>query len=153
MYHADVTATPPKPSSHLEFNHMLAQIATALLAFASGPKLEDAKAGPTKTEYATPGTSSWKAVCDNACKHPDDGECDDGGLGSEYSACALGTDCNDCSGGVPLLPECVEPIWVDQPVGGTERASFGALYVLRGGGGWTRMDGGGQGPALSLIHI
>ena len=36
---------------------MLAQIATALLAFASHHKLEDAKEAPTKSVYATAGTS------------------------------------------------------------------------------------------------
>ena len=28
-----------------------------------------------------------------------DGECDDGGSGSEYHYCAPGTDCSDCSRG------------------------------------------------------
>ena len=122
---------------------MLVQIATALLAFASHfrPSLEDygwEEDGPTKTEYALWGTgrsssttnvrytswsgtfqrNSWKPVCDNTCKHPNDGDCDDGGFGSEYSACAAGTDCDDCSGGV--LPECVEPFWVDAPQGRPE---------------------------------
>ena len=41
---------------------MLAQIATALLAFASHHKLEDAEDVPTRTVYATAGTSGWKAV-------------------------------------------------------------------------------------------
>jgi len=36
-------------------------------------------------------------TCSNTCKgHSTDGWCDDGGLGSEYSLCDLGTDCTDC---------------------------------------------------------
>lgn len=34
--------------------------------------------------------------CTNTCSSADDGDCDDGGPGSEYSVCALGTDCGDC---------------------------------------------------------
>ena len=35
-------------------------------------------------------------LCDNSCQYAYDGTCDDGGTDSEYSVCALGTDCNDC---------------------------------------------------------
>ena len=35
-------------------------------------------------------------TCDSSCGYDNDGECDDGGLGSDGSDCALGTDCNDC---------------------------------------------------------
>ena len=34
--------------------------------------------------------------CAETCAYPSDGACDDGGLGSEYSFCTLGTDCVDC---------------------------------------------------------
>ncbi|XP_077867520.1 scavenger receptor cysteine-rich domain-containing protein DMBT1-like [Saccoglossus kowalevskii] len=34
--------------------------------------------------------------CDNTCIYPSDGLCDDGGDGSDYDLCALGTDCDDC---------------------------------------------------------
>eukprot|EP00966_Prymnesium_polylepis_P098808 2288179-Prymnesium_polylepis.1 len=37
-------------------------------------------------------------TCTNTCVHPSDGDCDDGGAGSEYSACAYGSDCADCGG-------------------------------------------------------
>jgi hypothetical protein len=36
------------------------------------------------------------AVCKNTCSYPQDGDCDDGGVGSKYSVCELGTDCADC---------------------------------------------------------
>jgi hypothetical protein len=37
-----------------------------------------------------------QSTCTNTCGTAFDGECDDGGLGSEYDICALGTDCADC---------------------------------------------------------
>lgn len=44
---------------------------------------------------ASSGTSSGGG-CTNTCRSANDGECDDGGPGSLYSVCALGTDCSDC---------------------------------------------------------
>ena len=35
-------------------------------------------------------------MCTNFCVHSRDGDCDDGGPGSEYSLCSPGTDCADC---------------------------------------------------------
>lgn len=35
-------------------------------------------------------------VCLDACRYAGDGACDDGGPGSLFSVCALGTDCTDC---------------------------------------------------------
>ena len=35
-------------------------------------------------------------MCSNKCSHANDFDCDDGGMGSEYSACPFGTDCADC---------------------------------------------------------
>lgn len=34
--------------------------------------------------------------CTNTCRFANDGDCDDGGPGSDFSLCSLGTDCNDC---------------------------------------------------------
>jgi len=34
--------------------------------------------------------------CTNTCNYASDNDCDDSGPGSEYSMCALGTDCVDC---------------------------------------------------------
>ncbi len=47
------------------------------------------------------------AQCSNTCNSANDGECDDGGPGAQYSVCAFGTDCNDCgprSGGASQQP-------------------------------------------------
>ena len=34
--------------------------------------------------------------CEDACNFASDGDCDDGGPGSEYGECSVGTDCSDC---------------------------------------------------------
>ena len=44
------------------------------------------------------------AVCTNTCKYAFDRVCDDGGPGSRYSFCLLGTDCFDCGQGRPPPP-------------------------------------------------
>jgi hypothetical protein len=36
------------------------------------------------------------AACNNSCQFANDDACDDGGPGSSFSVCNLGTDCNDC---------------------------------------------------------
>jgi len=36
------------------------------------------------------------SACTETCEWASDGDCDDGGLGTEYSSCAIGTDCTDC---------------------------------------------------------
>ena len=46
-----------------------------------------------------PPSSPPPLTCYNSCSHPgwvSDGVCDDGGEGSEFSLCPLGTDCSDC---------------------------------------------------------
>lgn len=35
-------------------------------------------------------------LCDDTCPSANDGECDDGGAGSVFALCPLGTDCGDC---------------------------------------------------------
>lgn len=53
-------------------------------------------------------------LCTNTCSTSNDSECDDGGPGSLYSICALGSDCNDCG---PRSPGAQAP--AQQPVGGS----------------------------------
>lgn len=37
-----------------------------------------------------------ESKCSNTCQWANDGVCDDGGSGSTYNLCDLGTDCADC---------------------------------------------------------
>ena len=111
--------------------------------------------GPQKMTYSTTTwrADPWKPVCNNECRIAGDGDCDDGGPGSEYSICETGTDCNDCSG--DALPTCVDPIWVDKPnhrhvgswtrINGVGQQRWLDKCYYPHGCGWTRMDGGGQG--------
>lgn len=46
-------------------------------------------------------------LCSDGCQYKSDGACDDGGSGSEYSDCSLGTDCSDCGSRPP--PSLTEP--------------------------------------------
>ena len=36
------------------------------------------------------------SLCTETCEWASDGDCDDGGPGTEHSSCAVGTDCTDC---------------------------------------------------------
>jgi hypothetical protein len=60
--------------------------------------------------YSPPSSSrSDDVLCSNTCHHAYDGECDDGGVGSDHSGCSLGTDCYDCgtrSEGSPPRDSC-----------------------------------------------
>ena len=40
--------------------------------------------------------TSPPTTCTDTCNYASDNDCDDGGAGSEFSICTLGTDCNDC---------------------------------------------------------
>ena len=61
--------------------------------------------------------------CNDACDYAQDAICDDGGTGSVYDDCDLGTDCTDCGprnpasgGGGPAPPvEGATPVPVPSP--------------------------------------
>jgi hypothetical protein len=41
-------------------------------------------------------------LCTDTCTYDDDGDCDDGGPGSDFSLCDYGTDCTDCGPRPPM---------------------------------------------------
>jgi hypothetical protein len=53
-------------------------------------------APPPGGDPAPPPGGSSDGACMDTCPWAFDGECDDGGPGSLYAVCALGTDCGDC---------------------------------------------------------
>ncbi|MGE0789791.1 MAG: hypothetical protein AB7S26_29225 [Sandaracinaceae bacterium] len=53
-------------------------------------------APPSETPADPTPADPMPALCSDTCTYANDGECDDGGPGSTYSDCALGTDCGDC---------------------------------------------------------
>ena len=61
---------------------------------------EDSPVGSLQPRGITLHHPEYK-VCQNTCRHVKDGRCDDGGPGSEYSFCEVGSDCTG-----DLLPPC-----------------------------------------------
>lgn len=52
-------------------------------------------------------TSSLDApICHDTCLTHNDNECDDGGVGSLYNVCAMGSDCSDCGTRVGFTCNC-----------------------------------------------
>ena len=47
------------------------------------------------------GDNSGEVACEDTCIYANDGVCDDGSPGSDYSFCDLGTDCSDCNNVAP----------------------------------------------------
>lgn len=70
-----------------------------------GPR-EPQKASPTDPPPSIPLPPNRPGMCSETCEgapfYASDGVCDDGGPGSEYDKCKIGTDCSDC--GVALFP-------------------------------------------------
>jgi hypothetical protein len=52
--------------------------------------------GMAPSAPGTGGSNNNGGMCTDTCQWANDGVCDDGGPGSEYSVCGLGTDCGDC---------------------------------------------------------
>ena len=88
------------PNAHLRCVQILV---TSVLCACVGPvgslgeiqqnkSLEQSYSLPGDSQFASEGS----AACENTCEYAFDNECDDGGPGSAYSVCALGTDCSDC---------------------------------------------------------
>jgi len=77
----------------------------------------------TGTHCETP-PSSGGDLCSNTCTWAGDGECDDGGPGSDYSVCDCGTDCQDCGArteaecGGGTTTDAAISVWFDATDGG-----------------------------------
>ena len=53
--------------------------------------------------------TAGQTYCSNTCDNANDGECNDGGPGAEFTACNFGTDCNDCGQRSIGQYICVQP--------------------------------------------
>jgi hypothetical protein len=76
---------------------------TSFTAAATGAALTSAGISFIGVDAARTAPRPARATCTNTCTYHDDGDCDDGGPGSDYSFCSLGTDCNDCAPYNPSL--------------------------------------------------
>ena len=99
------------------------------------------------TISAAQGQSS-SSVCTNGCEFASDGDCDDGGAGSEFSACSCGNDCNDCGTrvcfGLPPPPSPSPP--PPCQAYGSNRCNRNATSASRKGG--SSYSSGGDDPVL-----
>ena len=93
-------------------------------------------------------TGTLGQTCTNTCSVANDGDCDDGGMGSEFSLCARGTDCADCgtdrgtdSGSGETSRGSTDPTGVDP---GAAQAYIEAL--------WTQVNTDGD-DELSLAEL
>ena len=64
----------------------------------------EAASGAAVTATASPPPPPVTATtCSETCRYASDGDCDDGGPGSEFAWCDLGSDCTDCGERPPML--------------------------------------------------
>jgi len=72
------------------------EIPCAALDYAAG--VAGGGSGTTASRGNASGSTATagNGACSNTCSSSNDGECDDGGPRSQYSVCALGSDCADC---------------------------------------------------------
>ncbi len=52
--------------------------------------------GALSCGHESSSTSGAADLCQDTCEFAHDGACDDGGAGSQFGVCDLGTDCGDC---------------------------------------------------------
>lgn len=64
--------------------------------YAGCTMLDALQGGGGSSAGTSGGAASSGGGCSNTCSSSGDGECDDGGPGSLYAVCGLGTDCDDC---------------------------------------------------------
>ena len=72
-------------------------------------------------------------VCEERCTYSSDGECDDGGIGSQYDNCGCGRDCFDCGPRENPMQQCPEN-WYESD-DGFSYAPFSDEW-WSGGEGW-----------------
>ena len=75
----------------------------------------------------------WKPA---TCQHENDGDCDDGGPGSEYSLCARGSDCNDCQPKSTPGIEDPDNNIMDMPPGGSPEGIEAIIEMMNNAGGY-----------------
>lgn len=81
--------------------------------FVSARRALDISTDPTEDKALPPlppPPTSLHSDCRNSCYDAKDSYCDDGGYGSEYDRCELGSDCDDCGPRRYLPPPPLPPL-------------------------------------------
>ena len=73
----------------------------------TGVSLNGTATSANDTTASVDATPAETFTCRDECYHGSDGDCDDGGAGSEYSLCAACSDCTDC--GARPMAVCPQP--------------------------------------------
>ena len=85
---------------------------------------------------STPPKSGGVASVCGTCGWANDGDCDDGGPGSDYSLCARGSDCNDCQPKSTPGIEDIDNNIMDMPPGGTPEGIEAIMEMMNNAGGY-----------------
>ena len=85
---------------------------------------------------STPPKSGGVASVCGTCGWANDGDCDDGGPGSEYSLCARGSDCNDCQPKSTPGIEDIDNNIMHMPHGGTPEGIEAIMEMMNNAGGY-----------------
>ena len=106
MATASSASRPPleqfQPRSDSSASYLLTEVSPAVGAAPSGAARDTVMTNAPRRKL------QGAACCTESCHYAADGDCDDGGLGSEYDACQVGSDCTDC--GVRVLPPPQPPV-------------------------------------------
>ena len=82
------------------------------------------------------GEVAAQSACGNTCVDAFDGWCDDGGPGSDYSICSLGSDCADCgfrpTGGGGVSDGGCAAVAPQAAAGSSRGTAWPALLALAG---------------------
>ena len=95
MISAFTTSTVGCMCNGINYRQVVATI-EPMIQTTFAPELDQMMSSMVPAIPSGPSTGGSTGGCSNTCSMANDGDCDDGGLGSEYSGCTCGTDCADC---------------------------------------------------------
>jgi len=102
LYKFDVALTMPFEKPELE-------LYDPNVPLPPSPSPDPSMPPPPPEAPGVTGGASGRSTCTNTCDYSGDGDCDDGGPGSEFTSCVLGSDCADCGGDATNAPRPLPP--------------------------------------------
>jgi len=115
----------------------------------SGTDCEDCGSRASLVPSSPPSPAAPVGTCNNVCGWSFDGDCDDGGPGSEYSMCDINSDCDDCGSSRSQSPS--QPPASPSPATppGSTAQCLNSCYYLADGD----CDDGGPGSEFDLCDF